>query len=62
MGNEEVRERADGEGELARRLNKKARDGTHFLAHKSTLLSKILDSAGRSMDGHTPESGLRVHN
>ena len=39
LGNEEVGERADGEGKLARRRNKKARDFTHFLIHKSTLLS-----------------------
>ena len=38
LGNEEVRERADGEGELSRRRNKKARDFTHFLNHKYTLL------------------------
>ena len=39
LGNEEVREGADGEGEPPRRCNKKARDFTHFLTHKSTLLS-----------------------
>ena len=35
-------ERADREGKLARRRNKKARDFTQFLNHKSTLLSTEL--------------------
>ena len=38
----EVREaRPDGGGKHARRRNKKARDFTDFLTHKSTLLSMI---------------------
>ena len=32
--------RADREGKHARRRNKKARYFTHFLTHKSTLLSR----------------------
>ena len=36
--------RPDGEGKRARRRNKKARDFTHFLTQKSTLLSKGVGS------------------
>ena len=42
MRGKEVREAApDGEGKRARRRNKKARDFTHFLIHKSTLQSIV---------------------
>ena len=42
MGKCVVARRSDGGGELARRRNKKARDFTHFLIHKYTLLSTCI--------------------
>ena len=38
LGNEEMHELADGEGELARRRNKKVRDFTHFLTRTSQYM------------------------
>ena len=47
-----VREaRADSGGEHARRRNKKERDFTHFLTHKSTLLSRYMCSLSLYVDG-----------
>ena len=45
------RARADGEGNHARRRNKKARDFTHPFIHKSTLLSIVFVSWQRNILG-----------
>ena len=44
----------DGEGETARWRNKKARDSTHFLYHKSTLLSTLSHTRCIPDDSHRP--------